>query len=106
MNAVASLLIKNLWHNPQSAYSHPEYCINTKPVFRHRGVEVFRIPAGGYLHVLAGVAITHRVGVDKSGTVIDALLDGTSDVWCCDAVAAHLRSHGFTPKAYSDPEEQ
>lgn len=98
------VIVRNLWHRADSAYSQPTYRLTTRRVFRHRGVEVYRVPAGGYLHVLAGAAIAHRVGCDRTGAVIDGLLDGTD--MCSDAVAAHLREQGFSPLSHSDYSKQ
>lgn len=97
----------NPWHRPDSGYSSPTYKLDgLKPVLVHRGVEVFRWPAGGFLHVLNGMAVRHLAGLDKTGASIDALLDGDRNSHnvglCGDRVASHLRASGFTPRTYSE----
>ncbi len=94
----------NPWHSPRNGGSPTYELGDKKPVFTHRGVEVYCWHAGGFLHVLGGMAVTHREGVDKTGRAIDNLLDGKAHVTCCDRVADHLRAHGFTPTGYSDPD--
>lgn len=92
------ITVKNLWHNPQSSYSQPEYKLTGKPIFEHRGVQVYHRFTSSFLHVLDGVAITERAGVDKTGKAIDDVLDGGT---CChSAIAAHLNARGFSPMSY------
>ncbi len=101
-NSNYTITLINPWHRKDGPHSEAHYRFNFGPCFTHRGVEVWRHPVGGYLHAIGGMAITHRGGVDKTGAVIDNLLDGKNDVYCCETVAAHLRKHGFTPMSYAD----
>lgn len=99
--------ITNPWHNPRSAYSPVQFVYRDKPLFTHRGVEVYKNDAGSWDYVVGGMAITQRAGFnkDRAPLVIDEILDGKDTGqfhWVCDTVAAHLRKLGFTPVGYAD----
>jgi len=88
----------NPWYNPQSGSSTKTYVMKTEPVFEHRGVKVFKHPAGGFLHTFEDMAITHLIALNRTGVNIDNILDGKMPV--CDLVADHLQMHGFSPIRY------
>jgi hypothetical protein len=96
----------NPFHNPTSAYSHREFTYDGKCLFEHRGVQVFKNPAGSWDYVIAGMTITQRAGFSKDHAVrrqlIDDILDGTGFEARSEPVCVHLRKLGFTPISYAD----
>jgi hypothetical protein len=102
----ADVICQNLWHRPDSAYSQRQFVYRGKCLFEHRGVKIYKNPAGSWDCTFNGVTITQRAGFHKetAAELIDGILDGTAVMPVADAVANHLRAAGHTPKAYSDPE--
>lgn len=106
MNAI---ITKNPWFKPQSAYSRREYRYEGKPLAEHRGVQVFKNSAGSWDWVISGMTVGQRAGFhkDRFAAAMDELLDGK---WpCAQAVAEHLRFHGFgavSHEEYVEPSER
>ncbi len=94
---------RNPWYNPKTfRESHAFFTYPGKPLFAHRGVEVFYNTKGYWDYVLEGVTIAQRAGFgkDTAPAIIDGLLDGSAS--CCEEVATHIRAQGFTPMSYNE----
>ena len=95
------ITVRNPWFHKDGPYSRPAYELTGKPVFQHRGVDVYK-RTQSFMYVLGDTAIDERVGFKKETAtqIIDALLDGEDAA--ADAVVAHLRANGFKGYSYSE----
>jgi hypothetical protein len=89
-------VVRNPWHDKTLTARPVHYTLMTAPVFEHRGMEIFKMPQGGFLYVFGDMAITHRGAWDKTARIADDILDGRAPI--SDIPAAHLKANGF-PKA-------
>lgn len=96
--------MKNRYRNPWARTLNipkPEFYENNGPqVFKHRGVEIFRVHDRQFDFVLSGCCIAQRAGftATEAAKVIDGLLDGETPV--ADVVAVHLKAHAHNPITY------
>ena len=83
---------RNLWHWKTNLYGPEFYEHDGRKIATHRGVYVYRNPAGSFDFVIAGACVGMRAGYSTSEG-LDDLLDGRQ--CCSQEVANHLRSNGF-----------
>lgn len=80
---------RNPWHDPTRSadpINNPEYFEHDKkPMFTHKGVQVFKVWERRYDYVLQGVCITQRCGASRE--VIDDIMRGVQTL---SASAARL----------------
>lgn len=96
---------KNLWHRSDSAYSPKEFKYAGPCLFEHRGVQVFKNPAGSWDYTFAGATIMQRAGFTRTAATgfIDEVLDGAAPTH--ESVKQHVNTHGHHAISYADYSE-
>ncbi len=90
-----TITVTNPWHDAaRISNSKPVLSYEGRCLLSHRGVEVYKNPAGSWDYVYEGMAITQRAGFsqERARLLIDELLCLDS-LTMCQTVRDHIASH-------------
>ncbi len=93
-----TITVTNPWHDAaRISNSKPVLSYEGRCLLSHRGVEVYKNPAGSWDYVYEGMAITQRAGINKGRAcdIIDGILSMSDESmdWMLTsrAVQAHIK---------------